>query len=61
MNIYEGTCEDPDTCINAECSEHGYLCGVCGCYIIEEAEKGDGEGQYHGRNESCYTSQTLIF
>ena len=61
MNDYEETCENPDTCIDEECAEHGYLCGACGSYITEEAEKGDGEGRYHGRNESCYAHQILTF
>jgi len=61
MNIFEGTCENPDNCENAECLEHGYICGVCASFIIEEAQPGEGEGRYHGRNESCYASEVLMF
>ena len=60
INIFEGTCENPDNCDNAECAEHGYICGACGSFIIEEAEIGDGEAYYHARNESCYASKLLI-
>ena len=61
INIFKDTCENPDSCDNEECAEHGSICGACSSYIIEETEVGDGEAYYHGRNESCYATKLLIF
>ena len=61
MNIFEGTCENPNNCDDDECTEHGYICGACASFILEEAIQGDGKGRYHGRNESCYANEVLTF
>ena len=61
MNIFEGICENPDSCDDDECAEHGNVCGACSSFIIEESQPGDGEGRYHERNESCYASKILTF
>jgi len=42
-----------------ECVHHGDKCGICGSYIIEAAEVGDGEAMYHGRYENCKLSRIL--
>ena len=46
MNIFEDTCENPDSCDNEECAEHGSICGACSSYIIEETEMGNGEAYF---------------
>lgn len=42
-----------------ECVHHGDKCGICGAYIIEAAQVGDGEAMYHGRYENCKLSRIL--